>query len=142
MKAMSDKYYVPLATIPAHYVLAMLPGVLSSAVKASEVGPARFDNDTPRKDAGEHCKLYYRLKGMHYNALEMFPALVAGILMAKVQKVSPSELHRLAVQHLKLRLVYMFLYVAGVHPLIQAGRSVAWTLLIKNLLSMYGASLA
>jgi uncharacterized MAPEG superfamily protein len=141
VKAMSDKYYVALATIPAAYLLAYVPHFIGVTVKVYTVGLA-YNNDTPRtEEPSKYPKTLARCVGAHQNALEMFPAFAAAVLLAKVQKADAKRVTALAVQHLKLRFFYTLLYVCGFHKIINAARTAVWGQAMISLLELYGASL-
>jgi uncharacterized MAPEG superfamily protein len=142
VKAMSDKYYVALATVPAAYLLAYVPHFIGVTVKVLTVGPREYNNDTPRtEEPSKYPKTLARCVGAHQNALEMFPSFAAAVLLAKVQKADPKRVTALAVQHLKLRFYYTLLYVFGFHKFINAARTAVWGQAMMSLLELYGASL-
>lgn len=141
MNAMQDKYYLPLATIPLAHALCYVPHFVGATVKVLKRGP-KYNNDTPRTEKAEdYPKIVARAAGAHYNALEMFPFYAVALLLAKARKADAAQLTQLAVSHLKLRAIYMTLYIFGFNKLINAARTGAWAMLVKNILQIYGLAL-
>jgi len=131
---------MPLATIPAAWLVAYLPHSISLTVKLARKG-IHYNNDTPRLDVDKHPRTVARATGAHHNALEMFPLFAVGVLLARVQKVKPSRLTSHCLRYLKLRVIYTLLYVFGFNRLLNVGRTVSWFLMAQTVFDIYGLAL-
>mmetsp|Transcript_20286 Transcript_20286/g.57836 ORF Transcript_20286/g.57836 Transcript_20286/m.57836 type:complete len:170 (-) Transcript_20286:163-672(-) len=141
VRAFSDPYYPAVASVPALFTLAYLPHLGKLFVRFKQTG-LKYNNDTPRTEKdSDYPKIQARFSGAHLNALEMFPAFAAAVILARIQKADPQRLVALCISHLKLRLLYNVLYALGVNRLINAGRTTAWFLLLRNLLEIYSTGL-
>jgi len=48
MRVMQNPYYLPLATIPAAWILCYVPHAVAVTSKVLVTGPLHYNNDTPR----------------------------------------------------------------------------------------------
>lgn len=121
MSSLLESYNPSILSIPAYFILAMLPHGWAINV-ASQGKLSTWDNRNPRNTdlkaklkarlPPETYAKYERLEACHANSMESFPLFTAAIVLGNVAGLGKEELTRFAAWFLVVRTVYMLVYAA------------------------------
>lgn len=121
MASFFDTHDLSILSIPAYFVLAMIPHGWAINV-ASQGKISTWDNLNPRssdKKAKLKARLpaeifakYERLEACHGNSMESFPLFTAAIVLGKISGLKQEELTKFAAWFLVVRFAYMVVYAS------------------------------
>ena len=108
-------------TIPAFYILAMVPHCYAQAQIIIARNGKMANNHNPRGQANlenikktvpkETFQCYERSKAAHQNSMENLPLLVATVLCGNVARLDPGTLNTACGAFLLLRTAYLVAYI-------------------------------
>mmetsp|Transcript_22813 Transcript_22813/g.44843 ORF Transcript_22813/g.44843 Transcript_22813/m.44843 type:complete len:170 (+) Transcript_22813:215-724(+) len=138
MRSAEDKYFLAMTLIPLAFMQAYIPHFAGFSCKLLSKGFLTYNNDTPRAETydGLLGSTIKRCSGAHLNSLESFPLFAAAMLIARSRDVSPQVMLAQGAKYLKLRMIYIVLYMFGVNQLLNTLRTYYWGKCIGQLLQI------
>jgi uncharacterized MAPEG superfamily protein len=146
-KAVMDPWFGALASIPLALNLVYLPHWIKLAaavpfvhVNYNNVSPryTNWDESVKVKPVSEFIK---RCISCHQNNFEAFIAFVPAVLMCKMQKADGKAVRELCMRFLKIRLLYIALYLMGAWRIISVVRTLTWVSNMQTVAELYGKAL-
>lgn len=118
-KAVMDPWFGAMATLPLLVHMAYFPHLLKIAITFS-IKKLEYNNLTPRQTdwnkeiKNEYLsKLVHRCTAAHENSLEALIYFAPALLLCRLQKANPKEVRQLAFQFVKMRALFIALYLGG-----------------------------
>lgn len=135
MASFFDTYNPSILSIPAYFVLAMIPH--GWAIKVASQGRiSTWDNRNPRNTdlkaklkarlPAETYAKYERLEACHANSIESFPLFTAAIVLGNIAGLKKAELTSFAAWFLVVRITYMAVYASHKTQGLAALRTGIW----------------
>jgi uncharacterized MAPEG superfamily protein len=147
VKSLQNPWFGPTASIPAAALLWYLP----HAIKISIIVPYQmfeYNNMTPRttvwKDRVKNrafADFLHRCEACHQNSFEGFALFSIAVLAARANKADPKVVAPLALKYVQLRVLYVFLYLAGFTPVISYARTIVWGMIMGEIARVFKAAL-
>lgn len=119
MASLLERYDISILSIPAYFVLAMIPHGWAINV-ASQGKISTWDNRNPRNTdmkaklkarlPAETYAKYERLEACHANSVESFPLFAAAVILGNVAGLEREELAKFSAYFLAVRVAYMIVY--------------------------------
>ena len=100
-------------------IAAIMPMLFAGYAKFSVKG---YDNAVPRDFLAKLQGKGKRAHAAHLNSFEAFPPFAAGVIVAHLSSVDPSQIAFLSVLFIIFRVIYGFMYIFDNHIL----RSAVW----------------
>ncbi|EIW78193.1 hypothetical protein CONPUDRAFT_138585 [Coniophora puteana RWD-64-598 SS2] len=133
MDAMLNNERLSLYSIPAMYVLSLVPAVLKNRLVGSQAG---WDNVNPRQNleravtknkiSAEVAARVRRMEGAHANANEALPLWFAAVLAANYAGVDARTANVASIVFLTLRALHTYTYITQTTRVRSLFRSLAW----------------
>lgn len=119
MSSLFSRYDLSVLSIPAYFILAMIPHGWAISV-ASQGKINTWDNRNPRNTdlkvklkarlPAEIYAKYERLEACHANSMESFPLFTAAVVLGNIAGLKEDEMTSFAAYFLAFRVAYMLVY--------------------------------
>lgn len=140
---MMDKNFPAAMSIPAMALLAYTPHFLKIGVLLP-LEMFSYDNAYPRYAKWDERLKYKsvadfirRAESAHLNSLEAMATYAPAVLLCLVRKADPLSVSAVTNRFLKLRLVYIVLYLFSQFKLVSYARTIVWGMAVATTGELY-----
>ena len=142
-RAILDPWFGAFATIPMTLTLVFVPVGVKLVVSVASLRE-KYDNVTPRHTPWDQvlnnkaiANLVKRCIGAHENGWEAFISFVPAVLMCRMQKADGKLVRELCMQFVRIRMLYIFVYLIAQWKAVAALRTLTWLAGMRVVLKLY-----